>query len=109
MAKQTVNIGSAPNDQTGDPLRIAFDKINDNFDELYPVAPAQDEKDALAGTEGTPSAANPYVTDSDPRLVGGGTYDGASPSTVEVGGAPAGTTLTGKTALALLEEILVKY
>ena len=35
MAKQTVNIGTAPNDGTGDPLRTAFDKCNDNFDELY--------------------------------------------------------------------------
>lgn len=35
MAKQTVNIGLSPNDGTGDQLRTAFDKINDNFDELY--------------------------------------------------------------------------
>ena len=35
MAKQTINIGSAANDGTGDPLRTAFDKINDNFQELY--------------------------------------------------------------------------
>ena len=35
MAKQTVNIGSAANDGTGDQLRTAFDKINDNFDEVY--------------------------------------------------------------------------
>jgi len=35
MAKQTVNLGSSANDGTGDPLRSAFDKINDNFDELY--------------------------------------------------------------------------
>lgn len=35
MAKQTIGIGSAPNDGTGDPLRTAFDKANDNFDELY--------------------------------------------------------------------------
>jgi hypothetical protein len=35
MAKQTINIGSAANDGTGDPLRTAFDKINDNFTELY--------------------------------------------------------------------------
>ena len=32
MAKQTINIGSAANDGTGDPLRTAFDKINDNLD-----------------------------------------------------------------------------
>ena len=31
---QTINIGSAPDDGTGDPLRTAFDKINDNFAEL---------------------------------------------------------------------------
>ncbi len=35
MAKQAINIGSSANDGTGDPLRSAFDKINDNFDELY--------------------------------------------------------------------------
>ena len=35
MAQQVINIGSAPNDGTGDPLRTAFDKCNDNFTELY--------------------------------------------------------------------------
>ena len=35
MAKQRINIGSAANDSTGDPLRTAFTKINDNFTELY--------------------------------------------------------------------------
>lgn len=35
MAQQTINIGSAANDGTGDPLRTAFDKINDNFIEIY--------------------------------------------------------------------------
>lgn len=40
MAQQTVNIGNAANDGTGDPIRTAFDKVNDNFDELYPRAPS---------------------------------------------------------------------
>jgi hypothetical protein len=35
MAKQTINIGSVANDGTGDPLRTAFDKVNQNFTELY--------------------------------------------------------------------------
>lgn len=35
MAKQTINIGTSPNDGNGDPLRNAFDKVNDNFTELY--------------------------------------------------------------------------
>ena len=35
MAKQTINIGSAELAGDGESLRSAFDKINDNFDELY--------------------------------------------------------------------------
>ncbi len=35
MAKQSIGIGSAANDGTGDPLRTAFDIVNDNFDEVY--------------------------------------------------------------------------
>lgn len=33
-----------------------------------PRLPTQDENNALVGTDGSPSAANPYVTDSDPRV-----------------------------------------
>jgi hypothetical protein len=35
MAKQVINIGTDANDNTGDPIRDAFDKVNDNFTELY--------------------------------------------------------------------------
>ena len=35
MAKQIINIGTVPNDGTGDPLRSSFDKVNDNFNEIY--------------------------------------------------------------------------
>jgi hypothetical protein len=35
MAKQLINIGTSANKGDGDPLRTAFDKINDNFNELY--------------------------------------------------------------------------
>lgn len=35
MAKQVINTGAAANDGTGDPLRSAFTKSNDNFTELY--------------------------------------------------------------------------
>jgi len=35
MAKQVINIGTNANDGTGDPIRDAFDKVNDNFTELY--------------------------------------------------------------------------
>lgn len=38
MPQQIINIGTLPNDGTGDPLRLAYGKINDNFDELYAAA-----------------------------------------------------------------------
>ena len=54
MAQQSINIGSSANDGTGDPLRTAFDKINDNFTELY----------------GSTAEANDLVEDSTPQLGG---------------------------------------
>jgi hypothetical protein len=42
MARQIVNLGSSPNKGDGDPLRVAFDKINDNFEELYAASSAGD-------------------------------------------------------------------
>lgn len=35
MTKQTINVGNAANDGTGDPARTAFTKANQNFKELY--------------------------------------------------------------------------
>jgi hypothetical protein len=32
---QTINMGTTPNDRTGDSLYVAFNKVNDNFVELY--------------------------------------------------------------------------
>ena len=35
MSQLIINVGLAPNDGTGDPLRTAFQKTNSNFTELY--------------------------------------------------------------------------
>jgi hypothetical protein len=35
LTQQIINIGAAPGDGSGDPLRVAFSKINLNFTELY--------------------------------------------------------------------------
>ena len=35
MALRQINIGGSANDNSGDPLRLAFDKCNQNFSELY--------------------------------------------------------------------------
>ena len=62
MAKQTVNIGSGELAGNGESIRSAFDKINDNFDELYgaggvdltsinsSVIPSQNEQYDLGST-----------------------------------------------------------
>lgn len=38
MTKQVIGLGFSANDNTGDPLRTAFQKTNDNFTELYTAA-----------------------------------------------------------------------
>jgi len=35
MTQEIINIGAQPNDGEGDPLRTAFQKINNNFTQLY--------------------------------------------------------------------------
>lgn len=50
MTQQIINIGSAANDGTGDPLRTAFNKINTNFTELYTLGAAGANFD-LTGNE----------------------------------------------------------
>jgi len=61
MAKQVINIGTVANDGTGDPLRTAFDKVNDNFTELY-NDDAGDVNSLVAGTGVSVSSATGDVT-----------------------------------------------
>lgn len=35
MSREIINVGTSPNDGTGDPLRTAYTKCNNNFAELY--------------------------------------------------------------------------
>lgn len=62
MAKQTINIGAVANDNTGDPLRTAFDKANDNFTEIY-----DDKVDKVAGKG---LSTNDYTTAEQSKLSG---------------------------------------
>ena len=50
MAQQTLNIGTTANDGTGDTLRVAMDKVNDNFDEIY-ASPLFNEHITISGNE----------------------------------------------------------
>ncbi len=64
MAIQKINLGSAGNDGTGDAIRTAFSKVNDNFSELY----------------GRTSGLTDIVSDTTPQL--GGSLDVNSKSIV---------------------------
>ena len=67
MAQQTINIGTTANDGTGDPLRTAFDKINDNFTELYTASPVTSQI-TLEGNK-----INTNVSNANLELQGNGT------------------------------------
>lgn len=53
---ENVNIGSAPNDGTGDPLRVAFGKLNANFNEVITEMRAG-RVSVIEGTD-SPSGSN---------------------------------------------------
>lgn len=80
MAQQTINIGAAPDDGTGDTIRVGGDKINDNFDELY------DETLKFKGS--TDCSANPNypaaLKGDSYRVSVAGKIGGASGKVVEV-------------------------
>ena len=64
MAKQTINVGSSANDGTGDKIRVAFQKCNSNFDELYD---AVDPANLISA-----DADNSIVLGTDNKLWSGG-------------------------------------
>ena len=39
MSQEIINYGAAPNDGTGDPLRVAFIKTDNNFDQIWAAGP----------------------------------------------------------------------
>ena len=50
MAQQTLGLGGNANDGNGDTLRVAMDKVNDNFDEIY-ASPLFTESIVISGNE----------------------------------------------------------
>jgi len=67
MAQQTINLGTSANDGTGDNLRSAMDKTNDNFTELY-GANSVSSNIALSG-----NTVSTYATNQDLILGPNGT------------------------------------
>ena len=52
MSKRVINIGNAPNDGTGDPLRTGLSKVNDNFTEIYNILGDGSDVISYASTAG---------------------------------------------------------
>jgi hypothetical protein len=50
MAQELISVGTSPNDGTGDSLRLAFTKINNNFSELYSSAELTDVAFSVGNT-----------------------------------------------------------
>lgn len=57
MAQQTINIGTVANDGTGDDLRVAMQKVNDNFTELYGASPVSSQI-TISGNQISSNATN---------------------------------------------------
>ena len=53
MANQEIiNIGTLPNDGEGDPLRVAFGKINNNFSNLFATAVSESSANTVGSDPG---------------------------------------------------------
>lgn len=73
MAITPVNIGAAPNDGTGDPLRTAFDKVNDNFTDVQSqiTTAAGQATDAQAAADAAQITANNAIPQSQAGIPSG--------------------------------------
>ena len=75
MSQQVINVGSAPNDGQGDPIRTAFIKTNQNFTELYAL-PNPTPPDTLVGAVG--DVPGMYAFDPDYFYYCFASYDGSN-------------------------------
>lgn len=57
MTQQVINLGTGPDTQTGDTVYVAFNKVNDNFTELYSVLGANG-----ADLHGDTITGNAFIT-----------------------------------------------
>jgi hypothetical protein len=75
MAQLVINVGAAPNDGLGDPIRTAYQKCNTNFSELYSRVQTTPPT-TLVGTVG--DSAGMYAYDSNYFYYCFADYDGSS-------------------------------
>lgn len=92
MAKQTINLGATANDGTGDPLRTAFEKSNDNFTELYnqdsDILTSIDSDEAhIARLDSDLNALSSVVKTKDVKIIGDTTGTTWTPHLTSTGNA----------------------
>ena len=56
MTQEVIDTGELPNDGSGDPLRLAFDKINNNFANLFSLTTGNTEVELIDPTGTTYSS-----------------------------------------------------
>lgn len=112
MAQEIINIGAAANDGDGDPLRVAFEKINNNFSEIYSIPPAAGPNGSIqynvvtiaTGAQAEASITNGVVTDIQVTH-SGVNYINSDIPLVIITPALGDTTGYGATAVAVLDGI----
>lgn len=120
MAKQVINLGTMADNKSGDPLRTAFQKVNENFTELYdrptggsdfsgsyndltnkPTIPADvsqlTDEEGLLGSDtiSVGNGADPLVENVSQVLFTNATVSEIAPNVVEVNVDPTPNTVRG--------------
>jgi serine/threonine protein kinase len=101
MTQQTINVGTVAGDNTGDPGRTAFQKINSNFSELYNGIGGSVLLSSVSGTNtitATSTTYSSYFAGSTIAFVASGANTGAVTLNINGLGAKA-ITKQGSTAL----------
>jgi hypothetical protein len=110
MAKQTINIGTAPNDGTGTPLRTAFDYCNLNFTELYTAVGPSGNNIVVPGTATITGDltvdTSTFKVNSGNNNVGIGFAGNASSGRLQIS-QPLGSTIDG--ALRLTDDATTSF
>jgi len=112
MSKQTINIGTVPNDVTGDTIRSSFNKANLNFTELYSAVLTSEAQNLIYatpnGSSGLPSLRALLRADISDLGTGVSTALGINTGSVGAvvlfngaGGTPSSLTLTNATGLPI--------
>lgn len=95
MAKQDINLGTAPSGLDGDDARTAFTKVNENFTELYDGSVSQPANPKLSAIAASVWAANQLMYATGPDAVALTPLTGAGRALLDDADAPAQRTTLG--------------